>query len=118
MTNDRNELIRRLDVLLDTERQALIDGQFDALADIVSEKETLIEALNEEEFESTEEIAPVNVKVVRNQALLEQALDGVRSVARRLGEIRQARKQFDTYDERGHKNRIETGSEPSVEKRA
>lgn len=118
MENDQDALIRKLDELLDIERQALLNGNLEALADIVDEKETLIDALNALEFGTPEDIAPVNEKVERNQVLLEQALQGIRSVARRLADIRQSRKTFDTYDRMGHKNKIEGDSETSVEKRA
>ena len=54
----------------------------------------------------------------RNQQLLEQALLGIRSVAQKLSDLRQARKSLDTYDNRGRKNRIEADPDSSVEKRA
>ena len=118
MTDDQNTLIRKLDELLDVEQQALLDGNLESLAEIVEEKESLIDALNRAEFETPEPLVPVNDKVTRNQALLEQALNGIRSVARKLAEIRQARRAFDTYDKQGQKSRIETDSDTSVEKRA
>lgn len=118
MTEQANEILRELDTLLDVERQALLDGEFDTLAGIVEKKEDLIEALNASELDQPEGLAPVNDKVVRNQALLEQALQGIRSVAKKLGEIRQAKKAFDIYDRLGQKNRIEAEADASVEKRA
>lgn len=118
MKTEHDTLIRRLDALLDVERRALLDGDLGALAGIVEEKEELIDALNKAEFADRETLAPVNDKVRRNQALLEQALSGIRTVARRLADIRQARKSFDTYDRRGHRNRIEGDVDSSVEKRA
>ena len=118
MENDQNTLIRKLDELLDFERQALLDGNLEALADIVDDKEELIDALNKLEFGTPEDIVPVNEKVERNQVLLEQALQGIRSVARRLAEIRETRKTFDTYDRMGQKSKIESDRVTSVEKRA
>ena len=118
MKNEHDSLIRSLDALLDVERQALLDGNLQALSDIVDEKERLIESLNNIEMRSEAEVAPINDKVERNQALLEQALSGIRSVARKLADIRQARKTFDTYDRQGQKNRIQAEAETSVEKRA
>ena len=118
MTHDTDTLIRKLDSLLDTERQALLDGNLEALATIVGEKEGLIDALNQAELEVPDDIAPVNEKVVRNQALLEQALNGIRSVARKLAEIRQTRRSFDTYDHMGQKSQIEADAKTTVEKRA
>lgn len=118
MKNEHDILIRKLDALLDVERQALLEGNLQTLAEIVDEKEQLIEALNAIELQSSEEISPINDKVERNQVLLEQALNGIRSVARKLSDIRQARKTFDTYNRQGQKSRIEADAETSVEKRA
>ncbi len=118
MKTDHVTLIRELDALLDIERRALLDGDLEALAGLVEEKEQLIDALNRAEFATEDSLAPMNEKVQRNQALLEQALSGIRSVAKRLADIRQARKSFDTYDRLGHRNRIQPDSETSVEKRA
>ncbi|THH35321.1 flagellar biosynthesis protein FlgN [Aliishimia ponticola] len=118
MHNDHDALIRQLDALLDVEREALLSGKLEELQNIVTEKEDLIHRLGEADVDQIGQLSPVNDKVVRNQALLEQALKGIRSVAKKLGEIRQARKTFDTYDQRGHKNRIEAETAPSVEKRA
>lgn len=118
MTTDIDALIRKLDALLDVERRALLDGDLAALAGIVEEKETLIDDLNRAEFADGKTLSPVNDKVKRNQALLEQALSGIRTVARRLADIRQTRKSFDTYDRQGHKNRIQGDVDSSVEKRA
>lgn len=116
--NDQDTLIRELDALLDVERHALLDGDLETLAGLVEKKEQLIDALNRAEFGDAESLLPMNRKVERNQILLEQALSGIRSVARKLAEIRQTRKSFDTYDRMGHKNRIQPDSETSVEKRA
>lgn len=118
MTHDQDSLIRELDALLDLEREMLLKGNLEALTDIVEQKESLIDALNTLEIGSEKEVYPVNEKVVRNQALLEQALKGIRSVARRLADIRQTRKTFDTYDQMGQKNRIEQDAKSTVEKRA
>lgn len=118
MTTDQDTLIRKLDALLDRERQALLDGDLEALAGMVEDKERLIDALNAADRAAEETLAPVNDKVRRNQALLEQALSGIRSVARKLADIRQAKKSFDTYDRLGQRSRIEGDAQTSVEKRA
>lgn len=118
MANDPNTLIRKLDDLLEIERAALLDGDLEKLGGIVEEKEALIDELNRAEFDDAEPLVPMNEKIMRNQALLEQALSGIRSVAKKLSEMRQARKSFDTYNHLGHRNRIEPDAESSVEKRA
>ena len=118
MKTDQDTLIRKLDALLDRERQALLDGDLETLAGMVEEKERLIDALNKAERAAEASLSPVNDKVRRNQALLEQALSGIRSVARKLADIREARRSFDTYDRLGQRSRIEADAETSVEKRA
>lgn len=118
MTDTHDTLIRKLDALLDIERQALLSGDLSALEDIVDDKENLIDALNAAEFAEPEPIADVSEKVKRNQVLLEEALQGIRSVAKKLAELRRARREFDTYNQLGQKRRIEGDAETSVEKRA
>ena len=118
MANDQNALIRKLDALLDVERDALISGQLEMLGEIVEEKEALIEELNAAEIANSDALAPVNTKVQRNQALLENALDGIRAVSKRLAELREVRRAFDTYDRRGQKSQLRTNALQSVEKRA
>lgn len=113
-----DELILELDKILDQEKSALLSGDLDALANIVTEKERLVEALNAAELTASEPLRQVSDKVSQNKVLLESALDGIRSAARRLAELRRARKTLDTYDRMGKKNRIEEPSESQVEKRA
>ena len=118
MTTEQDTLIGKLDALLDVERRALLDGDLEALAGLVQEKEQIMEELSRAEFADEEALSPINEKMQRNHVLLEQALGGIRAVARRLADIRQTRKSFDIYNRLGRKNRIEGGSDSSVEKRA
>ncbi len=118
MVVDQNEMIRRLDEILDIERDALLSGELDTLHSIVEEKEKLIESLNNSEAPDVDELRPVNNKARRNQDLLEQALHGIRTVSKRLAELREARKTFDTYNKSGQRKRIESEDAASVEKRA
>lgn len=118
MENEQSHLIRQLDALLDSERAALLDGNLRLLAELVVEKEQILDALAELEIVNSEPLQPVNSKVARNQVLLEKAMEGIRSAAARLSDMRQNRKAFDTYNHMGQKNRIEPETKPSVEKRA
>ncbi|MFK7877852.1 MAG: flagellar export chaperone FlgN [Paracoccaceae bacterium] len=112
------EFIRRLDQLLDAERDALVQGDVEILNGIVQEKTELIDKLSEIELQASENLQPVNDKVRRNQAMLEQALQGIRSVAKRLSELRETRSSFDTYNQMGQKSSIESENKQTVEKRA
>lgn len=118
MSTKANEILMQLDTLLEKEREILLSGELGTLNDIVEQKETLIDTLNEMENIQPVDLAPVGEKVMRNKALLEQSLSGIRTVAKRLAEIREAKKAFDTYNSMGQKNRIESGAENSVEKHA
>jgi len=115
---NRDDLIEQLDTLLDVERDALLKGDIDALAGIVEQKEILIEHLSAADVNDASEVAPVNGKVRRNHVLLEQALKGIRNVSKKLSDIRQTRKAFDTYDQSGQKSSIEGQKTTTVEKRA
>lgn len=116
--NEQTDLFRQLDALLDKERLALLNGDLPVLSDLVVEKETVMDRLNKLELAEIERFEPLNNKAIRNQALLEKTLEGIRSVAQRLADLRQARRSFDTYDHMGKRSRIEPDTKSSVEKRA
>lgn len=115
---DFDTLIQQLDELLDKEHAALVSGDVQQLSQIVEEKETLIEQLNEAEFSAPEDMPDLTNKVHRNHALLEGALDGIRSAAKRLAELREVKKSLDTYDKNGRSKRIENETPGNLEKRA
>jgi len=119
MTNEAiNHIIDALDDLLDAERAALLQGNLDDVSRLHARKERLIDALNSEDALDTQSFLPLQDKVARNQDLLNSALEGVRSVARRLAAIRRVRKSLETYDAKGKKTQVEIRPEQSVEKRA
>jgi len=107
-----------LDDLLDAERAALLTGHLDGVSRLHMQKEALIDALNRFEFEERSALTGLQVKVERNQVLLDSALDGIRSVARRLTAIRRVRQSLDTYDALGQKQSVDLGVSCSLEKRA
>jgi len=112
------EIIDALDELLETERKHLLDGNLEALGDLLVEKEELIDAMNDMNPPVTEALSGIQLKVVRNQALLSSALEGIRAVAERVASLRQVRKSLETYDQSGRKQTYETKAKTSVEKRA
>ncbi|WP_415405022.1 flagellar biosynthesis protein FlgN [Tateyamaria sp. SN3-11] len=115
---DLQNTIDSLDDLLDAERAALLKGNLEDVARLLERKEGLIDALNRIEFKERSDFEGLQAKVERNQALLDSALDGVRSVARRLAAIRRVRQSLDTYDSFGKKRTVDVRSNGSVEKRA
>ncbi|MEP4195462.1 MAG: flagellar biosynthesis protein FlgN [Aliishimia sp.] len=112
------KLYEKLDTLLDSERQALLEGDFSNLSKFLLEKEYIMDTLHASEKMSPASLQPLNEKAERNQALLERTMDGIRSAASKLADLRQAKRSFDTYDYRGQKNRIEPDTQTSVEKHA
>lgn len=119
MTVDTTQaLIDRLDDILDRERKALTSGGLDLLADLMVEKDEVIDKITAMESLEHGRLAIVREKVHRNQALLDSALAGIRAVAGRIAELRKVRSSLETYDRAGRKTRFRTQTESSVEKRA
>lgn len=112
------EVIDALDDVLETERSALLNGDLDAIGRLLERKESLIETLSVLEAGETASLERLTGKIKRNQELLDQALDGIRTVANRLAELRRVKNSLDTYDARGTKRTIDIDAEGSVEKRA
>ena len=106
-----------LNKLLETERQHLLSGNLEALAGLLEEKEELIDTMNALE-PIPDTLSGIQVKVVRNQALLSSAMEGIRAVAERVASLRRVRKSLETYDQSGRKQTYETRTKSSVEKRA
>lgn len=108
-----------MDALLEEERAALLSGDLDGLTEMLGRKEAVLEeiALLSTSAPDTR-LQDVQKKLVRNQALLDSAMAGIRSVARRLAMVRRVRESLEYYDEDGAKASVVIGVERSVEKRA
>ena len=107
-----------LDELLEAERDALLKGNLSHLAEMAEDKEQLIIRLNETRHDDLEALRLLDSKVKRNQVLLDGALEGIRTVARKLAALRRIRATLDTYDASGQKRSIEVEATRSVERRA
>lgn len=119
MTNeDFEDVIDALDDVLDAERAALLEGNLDEVGRLLERKESLIDELSQMEMATREPLEGLSSKVERNQALLDQALEGIRSVAQRLAAMRRVRSSLDTYDEKGARRTIDVTPDGVVEKRA
>ena len=116
--DDAQNLIDRLDDLLEQERAALLDGNLEALGALLENKERLIDALNALTETERPEMGAVEAKVLRNQALLDGALQGIRHVAARMAALRRVRRSLETYDASGTRSTIEGEADHSVERRA
>lgn len=111
-------MIEELDQLLDRERHALLAGDLDQIARILSLKETLIDRINTLEALERDDLSGVQMKLSRNQTLLNGAMDGIRAVADRMADLRRVRQGLDTYDGHGRKTRHSTRTQGSIERRA
>jgi flagellar biosynthesis/type III secretory pathway chaperone len=112
------KLIDELDQILDRERTALMEGDLGKLEGLLAKKEKVIGKLNSVSELERESLAQVQTKLSRNQQLLDSAMDGIRSVAARMAELRRIRKGLDVYDQAGRRNRYGTRSGAKLEKRA
>ncbi len=117
-TDTTDELVDRLDAILDRERQALTGGMLDMLTDLMAEKDQVIDQITAFESIGQDRLTPLRDKVHRNQALLDNALAGIRAVATRMAELRKVREGLETYDSAGRKTRFGTTASSSIEKRA
>jgi hypothetical protein len=119
MSDDKSELnVDALDALLEEERTALLSGALDKLTDMLPRKEALIDALNGVPHADIPTLQSLDIKVKRNQLLLDGALEGIRNVAERLATLRRLRGSLETYGSDGKKRNIGVDTDHSVEKRA
>ena len=114
MTND---LIERLDTLVDSERDALLAGNLDRIGEILEQKRALADELSRQATDA-EALRPYHAKLQRNAALYDSALAGIRRVVDRLGMLQERRKSLDTYDAKGRRQTISDVVEHRLEKRA
>ena len=117
MDNPVEKNAAQIEELLDAERDALLDGDFDAIRDLKDRKEDLLGSLLEQRAGlSPEAYAQLSEKAARNQSLLANAARGIAAVRQRLQEIRDARTGDVAYDSEGR--RPTTHRAASLEKRA
>lgn len=110
-------LSNRLKNLLESEREALLSGDFERLTDLMQEKQKLANALADRPLEA-EDVAPLRDGLRRNQELFDQAMAGIRNVAARLGDLNKVRRATDTYDAQGRRQTIGTPTTKRLERRA
>lgn len=116
--NETDQILDALNELLEVERTTLLTGKLNDLAGMVDEKERLVGLISKTQSASPDALRLLDLKVKRNQLLLDGALEGIRAVARRLTTLRQVRASLETYDAKGTRKAIDIARDPSVEKRA
>lgn len=103
---------RQLEDLLDREREKLLKGDLDDLADYVQKKSLLIEQLLKGSSPDLRALARIRKKASRNSQLLAAAVRAFRSVAGRLIAAQKPEKTLNTYTKQGERRLI--GSNPNV----
>lgn len=112
------DVIDAMDGLLERERVALLHGNLDAIPGLLEQKEALFDQLEALEGTEKNSLYLLQGKVMRNQALLDGALRGIRAVADRMSTLRKVSRSLETYDCEGRRTTIETRPRHKVEKRA
>lgn len=108
--------IEKIDDLLEDERTALLSGDLAALQGIAERKEALLQELAHAR-PGGDALKALRRKAERNAELLEAATKGLRSVMRRVAEIRRANGPLKTYGQDGAQQTLGTGG-ASFERRA
>ena len=118
MSNDTNPIFDALDALLEEERTALMQGDLDRIGDLIARKEALFDLLAEIDPQDAPDVSGLRAKTLRNQAMLDAALQGIRAVAERMRSLRRVRDALETYDSQGRRTAIPAPAVRQVEKRA
>lgn len=111
----RREDLDLLDDLLEREKSAVLTGNFVALDRLVKEKERLMAVLKP--VANSKDMAALRRKAKRNQAILQAAGQGIRSVSLMLSNQNKNNHTLQTYDNQG-RHRTQHTSGQHIERRA
>jgi flagellar biosynthesis/type III secretory pathway chaperone len=103
--------------LLDEEHDALINGDFERIAELMQEKQGLVEKLPAV-CDRPEALTMIRDRMARNHRLFDQSLAGLRNVASHLGVLAHVRKTLSTYNGKGQKETLTGQISKRLEKRA
>ncbi|WP_204112718.1 flagellar biosynthesis protein FlgN [Shimia biformata] len=107
--------ILELDTLLDLEHQALLGGDLDHVVRQAKTRERLLANLGKSV--GTRRLSGLKSKLIRNQNLLEAAMEGLRSVQNRMANMKDVRNALQTYDPTGQVSPIDTRVDARLERR-
>ncbi|WP_133119807.1 flagellar biosynthesis protein FlgN [Pseudooceanicola lipolyticus] len=111
------ELLEQLDRLLLRERTALLHGDLDEIGAMTAQKQALVQRLGQQRDQIPHDLGARREKLLRNQALLANAMQGIRAVESRLAALRRLRAGLETYDRDGRRSHVPAQRSPRVEKR-
>lgn len=112
------QIVEDLNAILEKERSALLLGEIAMMTSLITEKERLVNSLNALDKQPIQGLNNLHQKLLRNQALLNGTLQGIRTVTARLAAHRRIRRSMDTYDQHGRKLCILGEITHNVEKHA
>ncbi|MBY6003902.1 flagellar protein FlgN [Salipiger bermudensis] len=118
MTDPVDDPLEALGRLLAQERACLLAGALDEIGPLMEAKAALISELREALPEDREALRQMHERMVRNQALFDQSLAGIRNAAERFGAMRRMRCSMDVYDSGGRRATIDLPATQKVERRA
>ena len=107
---------RAFDRLLDLERDCLLKGDLAGVGDLIPRKQHLATQLGTST--SSTELQTIGTKALRNQRLLDAALEGINSAAARVRELGALRAGLDVYDRSGGRRRHTVSASGSQIRRA
>ncbi|MCW1954574.1 MAG: hypothetical protein KIH71_001535 [Roseobacter sp.] len=116
--HNSNSLISQIHTLLEKEHKALVSGDLDTLVKLLDQKQALVTALNASPLPDVSTLRGLQTKAIRNQAMLESATRGIKSVSTRLATLQKVRKSLESYDASGKKKTILGSQKNTLEKRA
>lgn len=112
-----DDILDRLDRLLEEERALLRAGHLQPLAELLARKEALVTQLAETGIDATQDTG-LQTRIARNQKLLESAMAGLHEVASRLAEARDLRRTLETYGSDGRRAAVGSFGGGRMERRA
>ena len=118
MTDPAPDPFDTLETLLMQERDSLLSGALDNIAPLMAEKTVLISQLRRDLPEDAERVQRLHATMLRNQALFDQTLAGLRNAAERVGNMQQLRRSMEIYDATGRRATIDMPPAQRVERRA
>lgn len=105
-----------IDAILDTEREAIVDGRLEEIETLIARKEQALEAARLADS-NPDALRRLREKAQRNEQLLNGAMTGLRRAIGRIEEIRRGNAGLNTYTQSGAKTLLGHTGAAQVEKK-
>lgn len=110
--------IPALEQLMETERRAILAGDFPTLRDLAPRKEKLIFALGNVDVLDEAVLTRLRAKASANQRLLQASMQGLSAAKAQFQNRMTGRPALRTYDRSGHQQTLGASGLSTVERRA